>query len=78
MFLQSKFRSGIVAGAAMLGLCSTAAFAQQMPCIGNSAAITGPAAFGGQAIKMGAEIAVDEINAKRRSTWEAVEVCAVR
>lgn len=38
--------------------------AQQNPCIGNSAPLTGPAAFGGQAIKMGAEIAIDEINAK--------------
>ncbi|HEY0219514.1 MAG TPA: ABC transporter substrate-binding protein [Afipia sp.] len=35
-----------------------------MPCIGNSAATTGPAAFGGQSIKMGAETAIDEINAK--------------
>jgi branched-chain amino acid transport system substrate-binding protein len=64
MFSQSMFRCGIVAAAAVLGLCSTTAFAQQEPCIGNSAAITGPAAFGGQAIKMGAEIAIDEINAK--------------
>src|SRR5260370_8082902 len=64
MFSQNIFRSGIAAGAAVLGLCSTTAFAEQEPCIGNSAAITGPAAFGGQAIKMGAEIAIDEINAK--------------
>jgi branched-chain amino acid transport system substrate-binding protein len=64
MFSQNMFRGGIVAGAAVLGLCSTTAFAQQEPCIGNSAAITGPAAFGGQAIKMGAETAIDEINAK--------------
>lgn len=45
-------------------LLSTTALAQQNPCIGNSGPLTGPAAFGGQAIKMGAEIAIDEINAK--------------
>lgn len=39
------------------------AAAQQAPCIGNSGPVTGPAAFGGQAIKMGAEVAIDEINA---------------
>ncbi|WP_454634136.1 ABC transporter substrate-binding protein [Bradyrhizobium cenepequi] len=48
----------------MMTLLSTAAVAEQMPCIGNSSATTGPAAFGGQAIKMGAEIAIEEINAK--------------
>ena len=56
MFSQNMFRGGIVAGAAVLGLCSTTAFAQQEPCIGNSAAITDPAALGGQAIKMTAEM----------------------
>ena len=40
------------------------ALAQQEPCIGNSGPMTGPAAFGGAAIKYGAEIAIDEINAK--------------
>src|SRR5258708_39118681 len=64
MSLQSKSPGGLIAAKAVLGLFSTAALAQQEPCIGNSAAITGPAAFGGQAIKMGAEIAIDEINAK--------------
>ncbi|WLA44498.1 ABC transporter substrate-binding protein [Bradyrhizobium elkanii] len=44
-----------------MGLLSEAK-ADQMPCIGNSAATTGSAAFGGQAIKLGAEIAIDEIN----------------
>ena len=39
------------------------ALAQQEPCIGNSGPMTGPAAFGGAAIKYGAEIAIDEINA---------------
>lgn len=40
------------------------AFAQQEPCIGNSGPLTGPAAFGGAAVKYGAEIAIDEINEK--------------
>lgn len=47
-----------------VGLASTSAFAQQEPCIGNSGPLTGPAAFGGAAVKYGAEIAIDEINAK--------------
>lgn len=59
-------RIWVGAGFAMIAMASLPAVAQaeQMPCIGNSAATTGPAAFGGQAIKMGAEIAIDEINAK--------------
>lgn len=58
-------RIGVGAGLAavtMMSLLSTVAVAEQMPCIGNSSATTGPAAFGGQAIKMGAEIAIEEIN----------------
>lgn len=47
-----------------LALLATSAAAQQQPCIGNSGPITGAAAFGGQAIRMGAEIAIDEINAR--------------
>ncbi|MDX3929510.1 MAG: ABC transporter substrate-binding protein [Shinella sp.] len=47
----------------MLACSSTLTLAEQMPCIGNSAATTGPAAFGGEAIRMGAEVAIDEINA---------------
>lgn len=38
--------------------------ADQQACIGNSGPLTGPAVFGGEAIKMGAEIAMDELNAK--------------
>jgi branched-chain amino acid transport system substrate-binding protein len=38
------------------------ALAQQEPCLGNSVPLTGPAAFGGLAVKYGAEIAIDEIN----------------
>lgn len=54
--------SGLAAAA--LALTSAGALAQKKPCIGNSVATTGPAAFGGQAIKMGAETAIEEINAK--------------
>lgn len=63
MALSARFSSGIAA-VALVGLFSNVALAEQMPCIGNSAATTGPAAFGGQSIKIGAEIAIDEINAK--------------
>ena len=41
---------------------STPAVAEQNPCIGNSGPVTGPASFAGKAIKMGAELAVEEIN----------------
>lgn len=58
-------------GCAMAAVASLAtvllpqpARADQQPCIGNSGPVTGPAAFGGQAIKIGAEIAIDELNAK--------------
>src|ERR1700722_19148115 len=61
MFLQNKSCGAMVA-AALLGLFLASALAQQEPCIGKSAAITGPAAFGGLAIRMGAEIAIDELN----------------
>ncbi|OYX03415.1 MAG: ABC transporter substrate-binding protein [Rhizobiales bacterium 32-66-8] len=64
MISNNFWRGHALAATVALALSSTAALAQQEPCIGNSAAITGPAAFGGQAIKMGAEIAIDEINAK--------------
>ena len=50
--------------AALLALLLSPAAAQQEPCIGNSAPITGPAAFGGSAIKYGTEVAIDEINEK--------------
>jgi branched-chain amino acid transport system substrate-binding protein len=63
MIFQNGSR-GVIAAAALLALFSTSALAQQAPCIGNSAATTGPAAFGGQSIKMGAEVAIEEINAK--------------
>lgn len=48
-----------------LALWVGSAFAQErQPCIGFSGPLTGPAAFGGEAIRMGAETAIDEINAK--------------
>ncbi|WP_454918516.1 ABC transporter substrate-binding protein [Xanthobacter sediminis] len=55
-------RGRLLAAALALGVSAFPAWAQQQPCIGNSAAVTGPAAFSGLAIKMGAEIAIDEIN----------------
>ena len=58
-----------IGGAAMLAAAlawgtSTASAAEVNPCIGNSGPVTGPASFAGKSIKMGAEMAVDEINAK--------------
>ncbi|MDX6807389.1 ABC transporter substrate-binding protein [Terrihabitans sp. PJ23] len=47
----------------LLAMSPIAAHAEQNPCIGNSVGVTGPAAFGGQAAKMGAEIAIEKINA---------------
>jgi branched-chain amino acid transport system substrate-binding protein len=54
----------LILGGVFSGVLAAQSNAEQLPCIGNSAPLTGPAAFGGQAIKMGAEIAMDEINAK--------------
>ncbi|MCY4559804.1 MAG: ABC transporter substrate-binding protein [Chloroflexi bacterium] len=51
-------------GAAALSLGTGAAIgADAKPCIGNSGPVTGPASFAGKSIRMGAEMAVDEINA---------------
>lgn len=54
----------LLSAAAALAIFTVQAHAQQEPCIGNSGPLTGAAAFGGLAIKYGAEIAIDEINAK--------------
>lgn len=59
-----KYLRSLSMAAPMACIVPTAVVAQQQPCIGNSAAVTGPAAFSGQAIKMGAEIAIEEINAQ--------------
>ncbi len=59
--LQSIGRLLTVSGIVLL---PAAAVAQKAPCIGNSVATTGPAAFAGASIKMGAETAIEEINAK--------------
>lgn len=61
--MKLNYSSRLVLSAA-LALLPSVVLAQQEPCIGNSAPVTGAAAFGGQAIKMGAEIAIDEINEK--------------
>ena len=57
-------RRPVLAFPIALALLAPPALAQQQPCIGNSGPVTGAAAFGGQAIRMGAEIAIDEINAR--------------
>ena len=50
---------GILAIAPLAGLAQ-----ERQPCIGFSGPLTGPAAFGGEAIQMGAATAIEEINAK--------------
>jgi branched-chain amino acid transport system substrate-binding protein len=53
------------ASALFLTVASPSVQAQnQQPCIGFSGALTGPATFSGLAVRMGAEVALDEINAK--------------
>lgn len=64
MTSAKAFRRLILAATTSLCLLPAAVSAQQRPCIGNSGPVTGAAAFGGQVIKIGAEIAIDEINAK--------------
>ena len=64
MTSAKAFRRLILATTTSLCLLPAVASAQQRPCIGNSGPVTGAAAFGGQVIKIGAEIAIDEINAK--------------
>jgi branched-chain amino acid transport system substrate-binding protein len=59
-----SFRQGLLLVPAVLAHLLLPAAAQQEPCIGNSAPITGPAAFGSAAIKYGTEVAIDEINEK--------------
>jgi branched-chain amino acid transport system substrate-binding protein len=60
-------RRSAAQAAALIGLTlsATSLLAQErQQCIGFSGPLTGPAAFGGEAIRMGAETAIDEINAK--------------
>jgi branched-chain amino acid transport system substrate-binding protein len=53
------------AGSLILLLGAMSVHAQESKsCIGFSGPMTGPAAFGGTAVKIGAEVAIDEINAK--------------
>lgn len=60
-----RFRTMVIGSMStfLLGM-GVAQAAEQQSCIGNSVAMTGPAAFGGMTIKMGAEVALDEINAR--------------
>lgn len=54
-----------IATSLMLAAGAMSAHAQERkPCIGFSGAFTGAAAFSGLAVEMGAEVAIDEINAK--------------
>lgn len=66
--LQMKLVKGVskTALAATLSLVVLAPVQAQkiQSCIGASGPLTGAAAFGGESIRMGAEIAIDEINAK--------------
>lgn len=59
---QLIYGSSFAVATFLLSSPTLAANGAQQPCIGNSAAITGPAAFSGQAIRTGAEIAIEEIN----------------
>lgn len=54
--------AAVVAMAAVMQMDQAAA-EEANACIGNSGPVTGSAAFGGKAIRMGAELAIEEINA---------------
>jgi len=59
------FKSAALATTLLMGAGIQSAYAEESkPCIGFSGAMTGPAAFGAAAMQMGAEVAIDEINAK--------------
>lgn len=60
----SRLVASILAGCAIIALPLAAGAQERQACIGFSGPLTGPAAFGGEAIRMGAEVALDEINAK--------------
>ncbi len=64
---MKRYSRPVIAAAtvALLGTLGPAgAIAEEAnACIGNSGPVTGPAAFGGKAIRMGAELAVEDINA---------------
>ena len=59
------FTYAAFAAATLASIGTSTVYAQESkPCIGFSGAMTGPAAFGATAMQMGAEVAMDEINAK--------------
>ncbi|MGN5478485.1 ABC transporter substrate-binding protein [Cupriavidus basilensis] len=67
--MKSIFKSSLrnVTAFTCAVICTTAAqighAQERQPCIGLSGALTGPQAFSGLAARMGAEVAIDEINA---------------
>lgn len=63
-YLVRGFIKKAVLSTATLFVVISAHAQQSNPCIGATGPLTGAAAFGAEAVKMGAEIALDEINAK--------------
>lgn len=63
LLTQHLGRTSVLAAAMVLAM-GTAHAQKAAPCIGASGPLTGAAAFGGEAIRMGAEVAIDEINAR--------------
>lgn len=62
LVFRSMRRTSVIAVTA--SLLAFAAHAQKAnPCVGASGPLTGAAAFGGESIRIGAEVAIDEINA---------------
>ncbi|SEO66187.1 ABC transporter substrate-binding protein [Aquisalimonas asiatica] len=53
---------GIIFGLAVLFGSATAAAQEREPCIGISAATSGAQAYGGEAIRMGVQLAIEDIN----------------
>lgn len=62
--MHSAIGGAVVCAAALMWGGGAASAAEADPCIGNSGPVTGPASFAGESIKMGAEMAVEEINAR--------------